>query len=107
MLRYLKSIRSIKISGFYSSLNKNRSYHITIGFILKYLIMDHTTDDKVLVPAMNYLQEQYGGKIISASFDKCYYLFNWRSLYYGVDFIYNFNNLFFEKIILLEVQYGT
>ena len=40
------------------------------GFVLKYLIMDHTTDDKVLIPAMKDLQEQYGGKIISASFDK-------------------------------------
>lgn len=40
------------------------------GFILTYLIMDHTTDDKVLAPVMKKLQEQYGGKIISASFDK-------------------------------------
>ncbi len=40
------------------------------GFILKSFIMEHTTDDKVLILQMKTLQEQYRGKIKSASFDK-------------------------------------
>lgn len=40
------------------------------GFILTYLIMDHTTDEKVVIAVMKKLQERYGGKILSASFDK-------------------------------------
>jgi len=40
------------------------------GFILAYQIMDHTTDEKVVVPVMKTLQKRYGGRIISASFDK-------------------------------------
>jgi len=43
------------------------------GFILKYQIMDHITDDKVVVPAMKELQERYGDKIQSASFDRGFY----------------------------------
>jgi len=43
------------------------------GFILKYQIMDHTTDEKVVVPAMKELQERYDDKIQSASFDRGFY----------------------------------
>jgi len=44
-----------------------------VGFILKAQIMDHTTDDKVAVPAMTQLQQYYGGKIKAVSFDKGFY----------------------------------
>ena len=51
------------------------------GFILKSFIMDHTTDDKVLIPEIKKLQEQYGGKIKSASFDKGFWSpENWSEL---------------------------
>jgi len=40
------------------------------GFILAYQIMNHTTDEKVVIPVMKKLQEHYGNRIISASFDK-------------------------------------
>ncbi len=51
------------------------------GFILKSFIMDHTTDDKVLIPEMKKLQEQYRGKIKSASFDKGFWSpQNWSEL---------------------------
>lgn len=43
------------------------------GFIIKSHIMDHTTDEKVVVPIMEELQCRYGGKIMSASFDKGFY----------------------------------
>ena len=43
------------------------------GFIIKRYIMDHTTDEKVLITIMKELQESYGGKIKSASFDKGFY----------------------------------
>jgi len=43
------------------------------GFIIKSHIMDHTTDEKVVVPIMEKLQCRYGGKIMSASFDKGFY----------------------------------
>jgi IS5 family transposase len=43
------------------------------GFIIKFYVMDHTTDEKVLVPIMEKLQCRYGGKIMSASFDKGFY----------------------------------
>ena len=40
------------------------------GFILTYQIMDHTTDEKVVISVMKALQKRYGGRIISVSFDK-------------------------------------
>jgi IS5 family transposase len=43
------------------------------GFIIKSHVMDHVTDEKVIVPIMERLQCQYGGKIMSASFDKGFY----------------------------------
>jgi len=43
------------------------------GFILKSYVMDHTTDEKVIVPIMKELQDRYEGKIKSASFDKGFY----------------------------------
>jgi hypothetical protein len=44
-----------------------------VGFILKYQIMDHITDEKVVVPAMKELQRRYDNKILSASFDRGFY----------------------------------
>lgn len=44
-----------------------------VGFILKAQVMNHTTDDKVAVPAMTQLQQYYGGKIKAVSFDKGFY----------------------------------
>lgn len=43
------------------------------GFILKSYVMDHATDEKVIVPIMKELQDRCGGKIKSASFDKGFY----------------------------------
>jgi len=43
------------------------------GFILKSYIMDHATDEKVVLPIMEELQQRYGGKIKAASFDKGFY----------------------------------
>jgi len=43
------------------------------GFIIKFLVMDNTTDEKVVVPIMEKLQCYYGGRIMSASFDKGFY----------------------------------
>ncbi len=43
--------------------------------------MDHTTDDKVLIPEMKKLQEHHEGKIKSASFDKGFWSpENWSEL---------------------------
>ena len=44
-----------------------------VGFILKFYVMDHTTDEKVVVPIMKELQQRYGRKIKAASFDKGFY----------------------------------
>lgn len=43
------------------------------GFIVKSAIMDHTTDEKVVVPIMERLQIYYRGRILSASFDRGFY----------------------------------
>jgi len=43
------------------------------GFLLKGYIMDHTTDEKVIVAIMEKLQIVYKGRIKVASFDKGFY----------------------------------
>jgi len=47
-----------------------------IGFILKAQIMDHTTEKKVVVPAMRQLQQYYKGKIKAVSSDKGLYSYD-------------------------------
>ncbi|MGA1875704.1 MAG: hypothetical protein ACMUIA_08845 [bacterium] len=43
------------------------------GFIVKFSIMDHTTDEKMIVPIMKRLQIHYRGRILPASFDRRFY----------------------------------